>query len=242
MSVDSSIASSPDSAPRVAALVVAAGAGARMGAGVPKQYLELVGEPVLAWAVRAFTEHAGVAETVVVLPAADALHPPAWLRHPGVRVAAGGAERSDSVRSGLALLDERTDIVLVHDGARPFVRRGLIDRVIDAARGGPAIAALRATDTLKEVGADGFIVATLDRSRVWQAQTPQGFPRSLLAEAHERAAREGWAATDDAMLCERLGIRVRVVEGDPDNLKITRPADLEVARAIAARFSETGAR
>lgn len=213
-----------------------------MGAGVPKQYLDLLGEPVLAWSVRAFTAHPAVAETVVVLPEREARDAPAWLRRTGARVAAGGAERSDSVRNGLALLDPRTDIVLVHDGARPFVRRGLIDRVIAAAAEGPAIAALRATDTLKEVGADGFIAGTLDRSRVWQAQTPQAFPLALLAEAHARAAREGWAATDDAMLCERCGARVRVVEGEPDNLKITRPADLEVARAIAVRYRDGDAR
>lgn len=236
MSEHSSTSSSPDVPPRVAALVVAGGSGLRMGGGGGrrKQYADLLGEPVLARAVRPFSEHAAVRETVVVLPADDAARPPEWLLALGVRVTAGGAERSDSVRNGLAQLASDTDIVLVHDGARPFVRPELIDRMIAAARRGPAIPAVRATDTLKRVDADGFVAATVDRSEIWQAQTPQAFPFGVLVEAHRRAVAEGWPSTDDSALCERLGHRVRVVEGDPDNLKITRPTDLLLARALAA--------
>lgn len=228
--------SSAEAAPRAAAVIVAAGSGRRMGdaaGGVRKQYLEVLGEPVLRRAVRAFTEHPRVAEVVVVLPAEDVEAPPAWLADLPVRLVAGGAERGDSVWNGLQAVAGDAEVVLVHDGARPFVAPEVIDRVLAAAREGGAIAAVRVTDTIKEAGEDGVILSTPDRSRLWQAQTPQGFPLAALREAYRAARREGWRATDDAALCERVGIPVRVVEGAPENLKITRPADLLVAEALA---------
>lgn len=237
MSERSSPPSSPDPR-RTAAVVVAGGDGSRMAAGadgVRKQYAILVDQPVLAWAVRPFTEHERIGTVVVVLPASDAADPPGWLSALGVVVAAGGRSRSASVRNGLRALPADTELVLVHDGARPFVSAGLIDRVIDDADDAAVVPALRATDTLKEVGEGRVVLATIDRDRVWQAQTPQAFPYATLLAAHEQAEREGWEATDDAGLFERIGERVRVVEGDAENLKVTRPFDLEVARLIAAR-------
>jgi 2-C-methyl-D-erythritol 4-phosphate cytidylyltransferase len=228
--------SSPDR-PRIGAVVVAGGEGLRMAGAsgaARKQYAMLLDEPVLAWAIRPFVEHARIATVVVVLPAADVENPPGFLAGLGVAVVAGGRTRSDSVRAGLAALPADTELVLVHDAARPFVTAALIDRVIGGADGAAAIPALRATDTLKEVDGDGDIVATVDRSRIWHAQTPQAFPYRALVDAHADAAREGREATDDAGLFERIGARVRVVDGDPENLKITRPYDLEVARLIAA--------
>lgn len=236
MSGSSSAASSPD---RAAVVIVAGGSGRRMGGaggGVRKQYLELEGEPVLLRAVRPFLKHPEICEVVVVLPPEDAAHPPAWLADLPVRLAAGGAERADSVWNGLQALPGTVATVLVHDGARPFVSAGVIDRVLDAAREGPAIAAVRATDTVKEVDEAGRIVRTLDRARLWQAQTPQGFPLAVLRAAHAGARRDGVSATDDAMLCEHAGIAVRVVEGDYDNIKITRESDLPVAQALARRL------
>ena len=237
MSERSSPPSSPDR-PRVAAVVVAGGDGRRMSGGsaaVRKQYAMLLDQPVLAWAVHAFVEHARVGSVIVVLPPADAGDPPGWLRELDVSVTPGGNSRMESVRNGLRALSRETDLVLVHDGARPFVSGALIDRVIDAADGIGVVPALRATDTLKEVAAGGEILSTIDRGRVWHAQTPQAFPHATLLAAHQDAEREGWEATDDAALFERIGARVRVVEGDPENLKITYPFDLEVARLIAAR-------
>lgn len=221
---------------RIAAVIVAGGSGTRMGAarGARKQYLDLAGEPVLSWAVRAFAEHPAISQVVVVLPADDAHAPPRWLKALGVDVAAGGVRRSDSVRNGLEAIAGDTDLVLVHDGARPFVSEGLIDRVIGHAAEGAAIPALRATDTLKEVDSEGYVVGTIDRTHVWLAQTPQGFLFPVLLAGHRRASEEDWEITDDAAVCERMGARIRIVQGDPGNLKITHPFDLEIARAIAA--------
>jgi 2-C-methyl-D-erythritol 4-phosphate cytidylyltransferase len=209
-----------------------------MGGGVRKQYMEVGGEPILLRAVRAFVEHPDVGSVVVVLPPEDAASPPAWLLDLGVTIVAGGEERGDSVWNGLLATPEDAEAVLVHDGARPFVTADVIGRVLEAARSGAALAALPVTDTLKEVAADGTVVATPDRARFWQAQTPQGFPRAVILEAHRRARAEGVRATDDAALCERYGIPVRVVEGAADNLKVTRPADLAVAEALARRLPD----
>ncbi|HEX2188021.1 MAG TPA: 2-C-methyl-D-erythritol 4-phosphate cytidylyltransferase [Longimicrobiaceae bacterium] len=223
---------------RAAAVVVAGGSGRRMGGGVRKQYLEVGGEPILLRAVRAFLRHPGIGAVVVVLPPDDAARPPAWLAEAGVVVVGGGAERGDSVWNGLLATPEEAETVLVHDGARPFVGAEVIDRVLEGARAGAVLAALPVTDTLKEVREDGTVAATPDRARFWQAQTPQGFPRAVILEAHRRARAEGVRATDDAALCERYGIPVRVVEGAAENLKVTRPADLLVAEALARRLPD----
>ncbi len=217
---------------RAAAVVVAGGAGRRMGGSVRKQYLVLDGEPVLLRAVRPFLDHPEIATVVVVLPGADAADPPAWLASLPVGIVAGGAERGDSVRAGLAAVPADAERVLVHDGARPLLTRGVVDRVLAACGEDGAIAAVRVTDTIKEVGEDGVVAATPDRARLWQAQTPQGFPFRPLLEAYARAAAEGVAATDDAAVFERGGGRVRVVDGDPTNLKVTRPGDLPVVEAL----------
>ncbi|HEX6926996.1 MAG TPA: 2-C-methyl-D-erythritol 4-phosphate cytidylyltransferase [Longimicrobiaceae bacterium] len=233
MSGSSSTTSSPEPA-TAAAVIVAGGSGRRMG-GVRKQYLELCGEPVLLRALRPFVEHPGIGPVVVVLPAEDVDSPPDWLQGLPVLFARGGPQRGDSVRSGLARLPEEVDVVLVHDGARPFPTRVLIDRVLQRASSTGVVAALPATDTIKRVDESGRVVATLPRAQIWQAQTPQGFPRRMLVSAYERAAREGWTETDDAAIFERCGLPVVVVDGERDNLKITRPEDLAIAEAIARR-------
>jgi 2-C-methyl-D-erythritol 4-phosphate cytidylyltransferase len=197
---------------------------------VRKQYLHVAGRPVLLRAVLPFLRHPRISETVVVLPPEDAGKPPAWLAELGVRIAAGGAERGDSVWNGLMAIGGDAEIVLVHDGARPFVDRETIDRVLDAV---PAIAAVPVTDTIKQVDDDGVITGTPERARLWQAQTPQGFPRGALVRACERARADGVAATDDAALFERYAGPVRVVMGSYRNLKVTRPEDLPVAEALA---------
>lgn len=153
------------------------------------------------------------------------------------KVAAGGAERWASVRAGLAEVSPAAKLVLVHDGARPFVTREVVERTLAAAAAhGAAIAALPSTDTLKEVAADRSVTATLDRSRIWQVQTPQAFRRELLVRAHEAVA-PGTTATDEAALVERLGHPVKVVLGDANNRKITRPEDLVWAEGVLAQRS-----
>ena len=230
--------SSPE--PRAAAVVVAGGAGRRMGGDVRKQYLALAGEPVLLHAVRPFASHPAVAQTVVVLPPEDAADPPPWLSALGVDIVPGGAERGDSVRAGLEAVRPHLDVVLVHDGARPLVTRDVIDRVLAACGEAGAIAAVRVTDTVKDVDGDGTIRGTPDRARLWQAQTPQGFPRAALVDAYGRALADGVAATDDAALFERYAGPVRVVEGAPENLKVTRPGDVEIAEVLLRRLRGAG--
>ncbi|HEX6306911.1 MAG TPA: 2-C-methyl-D-erythritol 4-phosphate cytidylyltransferase [Longimicrobiales bacterium] len=217
----------------VAVVIAAGGAGRRMG-GVVKPLLELRGMPLLRHTLAPFLSRADVRWIVVALPAELAAAPPHWLLgDPRVEVVAGGAERVDSVRHALGAVPAEAAIVLVHDAARPLVSAAVIERCIAAAAAGrSAIAAVRVTDTIKEVDDGGRIVSTPDRRRLWAAQTPQAFPADVLREAHARAAAEGLSATDDAALVARYGGTVVVVEGAPENLKVTTPADLAVAEAL----------
>ena len=220
-------------------VVVAAGRGTRVGGDLPKQFLPIAGVPVLLRAVRPFASHPDVAQVVVVLAPADVESPPEFLASltgEALAVAAGGRERSDSVAAGLRVLRADCEIVLVHDGARPFVDRAVIDAVIARARAGEgAVAAVPVSDTLKEAAAvDPTLVArTVPRGRLWRAQTPQGFPRRLLEEAYERAGTAASEATDEASLVEACGGVVRLVPDSPRNMKITTRDDLAVAEVLA---------
>ena len=222
---------------RAAAVIVAGGSGTRFGGPVRKQYLRIGGEPVLLRAVRPFLAHPRISSVVVVLPADDVADPPEWLAGLPVHIVAGGAERADSVLAGLRAVAEEVDRVLIHDGARPFVSTGVIDRVLDAEGG--AIAAVPVTDTIQQVDAGGVIIHTPERSTLWQAQTPQGFPRAAILDAYRRAAEEGVAATDDAAIYARCANPVRVVMGAYENLKVTRPEDLPIAEAIATGLTQS---
>jgi 2-C-methyl-D-erythritol 4-phosphate cytidylyltransferase len=222
----------------VGVVVVAAGRGTRLGGDLPKQFLPVGGVPILLRALRPFASHPEVAQIVVVLAPADAERPPDFLQPlagAALTVAAGGRERSDSVASGLRALDPECTIVLVHDGARPFVERAVIDAVIAHARAGAgAVAAVPVSDTLKEEAADDptRVGRTVPRERLWRAQTPQGFPRPLLEAAYAGAPNPA-AATDDASLVEAAGGRVHLVPDTPRNLKVTTRDDLAVAEALA---------
>ena len=221
----------------LAVVIPAAGSGQRMG-GVRKQFLELAGEPLLLHTLRPFLDHPDVRWVVIALSAEDADDPPAWLRDVDGRVAfvRGGAERADSVMSALAAVPAEADVVLVHDAARPLVTRELIDRTVAAVREGQgAIAALPISDTVKRV-VNGAVVETADRSELYRAQTPQAFPRALLVDAYRAAALLGRTTTDDAAVVERFGKgHVVVVEGDPENVKVTDPADMTIASALLGR-------
>jgi 2-C-methyl-D-erythritol 4-phosphate cytidylyltransferase len=230
--VTSSIESSEAGRPRAAAVIVAGGSGRRFGAEVPKQYLLLAGEPVLLHTVRAFETHPSIHSVVVVLPPADADAPPRWLRETGARIVAGGEERGDSVWNGLCAA-HAAEVILIHDGARPLVSHDVIDRVIAAVTPDTgAIAAIPVADTLKQVGAEHVIAATQPRAGLWQAQTPQAFPRTMILDVYRDARNNGVIGTDDASLCEHFGRRVRVVDGSAFNLKVTRPDDLHIAEAL----------
>lgn len=217
---------------KAVALVVAAGSGRRLGAGGPKALVECAGRPLLAWSLDALLAAPDVAEVVVALPAgAD----PAGVVPVGVRVVTGGAERSLSVRAALAAAGEGPELVLVHDAARPLLTAQLITACIAAAAAPGvegAIAAAPVADTIKEAGGDGVVQRTLNRSRLWAAQTPQVFRRAALHAALAQDDSVLAAATDDASLVEARGGTVVIVPAAAENLKVTTPADLERAAAL----------
>ncbi|KRR18594.1 2-C-methyl-D-erythritol 4-phosphate cytidylyltransferase [Bradyrhizobium lablabi] len=224
---------------RTAAILVAAGRGLRAGAGGPKQYRELGGQPVIFRAMEAFCRHPDVFAVQPVVNPDDAAMfnaAVAGLRHqPPTN---GGATRQASVHAGLeALAAEKPDIVLIHDAARPFVSSAVISRAIDAAgRTGAAVPATSVTDTIKQVNDTGDVEATPDRARLRIAQTPQAFRFDVILDAHRRAARDGRSDfTDDAALAEWAGLTVATFEGDPANMKLTTPEDFvrEEARLAA---------
>ncbi|MBI3621027.1 MAG: 2-C-methyl-D-erythritol 4-phosphate cytidylyltransferase [Nitrospirae bacterium] len=251
----------------VAAVLVAAGRGRRMersadrqagangagghdgGRGRPKQFLQLAGRPVLAHTIDRFESTDSIGLIVIVVPPGEEETCEAEMVRPfGFRkvsaIVPGGDERQASVSNGLNALPSDIEWVAVHDGVRPCVTAQQIEAVIDAAAGADgAILAIPLHDTPKQVGQDRIIQQTIPRSHIWLAQTPQVFRRSLLQEAHARAAAEGVLGTDDAALMERLGYRVVVVEGSPANVKITTPDDLPIAeRWLASRGTAAAGR
>ncbi len=212
----------------VAVVLVAAGSGTRLGARIPKAFVPLGGRPLYLHSLATFRSLPEVRQIVVVTPVE---HPPLVLRR-GESAVPGGARRQDSVLEGLKAVDPKWGLVLVHDAARPFVSKSLIRRVIRAAeRDGAAVAAVPVRDTIKRANSRGIIKETVAREELWSAQTPQGFRRSVLWRAYQ----DGHGiedATDDVQLVERAGGRVRVVEGEAANLKITSRGDLQVAEVI----------
>ncbi len=217
-------------------MIAAAGRGERLGRPERKAFVELLGRPLVAYTLDALRACAELDELVLIVAPEDVERARTTLLRPGGRctekIVAGGAARQDSVLAGLAEASPASARILVHDGARPFVTPQVVTRTLCAAATyGAALAAVPATDTLKEVDAAHQVTATLDRSRIWQVQTPQAFARELLLEALHSAAAAGVTATDDAGLVERLGHRVQVVLGEVNNFKVTTPED--VARAVA---------
>ena len=220
----------------VTAIIAAAGRGLRFGGAEPKQLLRVDGRPILERSVAAFVTHPAVHEVIVALPAELAADPPSYLRDAikPLRVVAGGARRQDSVANAFGVASIESDVIVVHDAARPFVTADVIARTIAAARErGAAVAAVAASDTVKRARRDdGAVVAeTLPRETIFLAQTPQAFRREVLADALKMAD----AATDEASLAERAGHTVQIVDGEPTNIKITTADDLPIAEAIARR-------
>ncbi len=225
-------------AQRIHVLVVAAGRGSRVGSGLPKQYRAVAGRPVIARTLEAFRARVDVATLLTVIHADDrALFADcvAHLPGTGAEPVIGGATRQDSVRAGLAALSARgadpDDLVLIHDGARPFVSGAVIDRAVAAAaRFGAAVPGCQIFDTVKGIDGESRITGTPDRAGLRTVQTPQAFRLGTIADAHRRAVAEGrHDLTDDAAVAEFAGHPVTVFEGDPVNIKITTLSDLEAA-------------
>lgn len=222
--------------PDVGVIIVAAGAGRRVGGEELKQFRWVAGKPMLLHSLQEFQQRPDVALVVCVIPREFVADPPPWIFQSDLdrlMLAGGGAERSESVFNGLGDMPDEVNIVVVHDAARPLVGAGTIDRVIaEARKGHGAIASLPVVDTIKRVDEAGRIVATVDRTQLWRAQTPQAFPRDMLVRAHEDARATGISATDDAGLCERLGMPVVVVRGSERAMKITDEADFARAESL----------
>jgi 2-C-methyl-D-erythritol 4-phosphate cytidylyltransferase len=233
---------------RVGVIIPAAGAGRRMGGGRSKPFIRIASQQILLRSLLPFERAAAVDAVVVVAakrycPEAKKLVARNKLRKT-VGVVEGGKERQDSVWNGLqALANERIDIVLIHDAARPFVDARLIRRVVDAASThGAAIPGIPLIDTVKSAGKDEFVGSTIDRAKLRRIQTPQGFSFERLMAVFREAMKNREYGTDEAMLFERRGIPVKIVEGSAENIKITTPGDLHLADYYARRRSGHGRR
>ena len=230
------------------AVVVAAGSGDRLGAGVPKAFALLGDRPMLAFSLRALRVSPAVSGVVIAAPP-DRVEEAAEIAFrfepdlPVHAIVPGGPRRQDSVRLGLEAVPSAAAVVICHDAARPFASPGLFSRVIEALEGGAAaegaVPVVASADTVKRLRGR-MVTGTIPREEVGLVQTPQAFVASVLREAHDRAAREGVEATDDAMLLEEAGLRVVVVAGEPGNFKITTGEDLVRAEALL-RKAEAGA-
>lgn len=236
--------------PKVAVILVAAGRGSRaaVDGAPPKQYRLLAGRPVIARTIDTFLDHAGIDHLTVVIHPDDAeLYAAAVASIADARLRApvhGGAERQASCRNGLeALAADAPDLVLIHDAVRPFISRDAIDRVIAALKSESAVlAGVPVTDTVKRADENGHVGETVPRDGLWRAATPQGFRYADILAAHRRLAAEGVTGiTDDAAVAERLGHRVRLVDGGADNIKLTTPEDFALAeqRLLAEAFLAT---
>lgn len=218
-------------------LIPAAGVGRRMGSDRNKLLLPLRGQPILAWTLQAAAASDSIEWIGLICQATDqpdllTILETAALPKPVVLIP-GGQTRQESVYNGLQALPLTADRVLIHDGARCLATPTLFDRCTAALQTCPGlIAAIPVKDTIKVVGADGVIEATPDRSRLWAAQTPQGFHVAPLKAAHDRGRAEQWAVTDDAALFEKVGLPVKVVPGEETNLKVTTPEDLKMADRV----------
>ncbi|MGB9498289.1 MAG: 2-C-methyl-D-erythritol 4-phosphate cytidylyltransferase [Dissulfuribacterales bacterium] len=220
------------------AVIVAGGKGERMNSDIRKQYLLLGNLPILSHTLLVFDSCPLVNRIYLVIPEIDFDFCRKYILEPiyltsEIQLVSGGKERQDSVFNGMSAITDKDDIVVIHDGVRPFVTAKLIEACIyGAEKDGGCMLGVPAVDTLKILDSDGYVLNTMQRSDVWLAQTPQAFDCKLIKKAHDHALAEGFRGTDDASLVEYLGKRVRVISGSPYNIKITNQKDMVIAGAI----------
>ena len=218
-------------------VIVAAGTGSRMNIGINKQFIKLEGKEIIAYTIEKFYNNSNIEDIVVVVKEDESEFFKKEIldkyNFKNVKIAYGGKERQDSVYNGLKLLDEQCDVVLIHDGARPFVSDKIIDKSIEEAKEHKAIVVgVPVKDTIKVIDNDKNIVDTPNRSVLWAVQTPQTFDYNILIDAYKDAFKNKFYGTDDAMLVERIGYKVKMLEGSYNNIKITTQEDLNVGSQI----------
>lgn len=218
-------------------VIVAAGTGSRMNMGINKQFIKLEGKEIIAYTIEKFYNNSNIEDIVVVVKEDESEFFKKEIldkyNFKNVKIAYGGKERQDSVYNGLKLLDEKCDVVLIHDGARPFVSDKIIDKSIEEAKEHKAIVVgVPVKDTIKVIDNDKNIVDTLNRSVLWAVQTPQTFDYNILIDAYKDAFKNKFYGTDDAMLVERIGYKVKMLEGSYNNIKITTQEDLNIGSQI----------
>jgi len=222
----------------VGVVIVAGGASTRTGGTELKQFRWVCGKPMLLHSLQTFMARPDVVSVVCVLPREYVADPPPWIFQCDVDrllLSVGGRTRTESARNGLEDLPDEASIALIHDAARPLVDDAMISRVVSIVRQGEcAIPALPVVDTIKESDTSGGVARTVDRTHLWRAQTPQGFPREIIERAHREARSAGVNGTDDAELCERIGVPVRLVPGSESAMKVTDDGDFQRMEALFA--------
>ena len=218
-------------------VIVAAGTGSRMNMGINKQFIKLEGKEIIAYTIEKFYNNSNIEDIVVFVKEDESEFFKKEIldkyNFKNVKIAYGGKERQDSVYNGLKLLDEKCDVVLIHDGARPFVSDKIIDKSIEEAKEHKAIVVgVPVKDTIKVIDNDKNIVDTPNRSVLWAVQTPQTFDYNILIDAYKDAFKNKFYGTDDAMLVERIGYKVKMLEGSYNNIKITTQEDLNIGSQI----------
>ncbi len=223
---------------KACALIVAGGSGLRMKKAVRKQYLLLKDKPILFHTLIPFISCKKIYEIFLVVPKDDIFYVqdkiiPFLCSSKSIHIVPGGKERQDSVFNGLCAIKKKPDFVVIHDGVRPFITKEMINRGLESAyEKGSVIFATKAFDTLKKAGNDRIIEKTLDRKKIWLAQTPQIFPYDIISDAHKMAKKQGLYGTDDASLVEMAGNKVHIIKGKRFNIKITTPEDMRLAQAL----------
>ncbi|NPV44194.1 MAG: 2-C-methyl-D-erythritol 4-phosphate cytidylyltransferase [Firmicutes bacterium] len=225
---------------KVSAIIAAAGHGQRMRAAISKQFLNLKGKPIIVHTLDVFYRIKRINEIILVVGSNEMEYCNSEIikRHlfKGIKLVPGGKERQDSVYNGLRACNPQTDFVIIHDGVRPLINQDIVIKALSTAEiYGACGVAVPVKDTIKVVDEKGFVKNTPDRDRLWAVQTPQVFRYPLILKAHERAREQGFIGTDDTVLVERLGERVKIIEGSYENIKITTPEDLTIAESILSR-------
>jgi 2-C-methyl-D-erythritol 4-phosphate cytidylyltransferase/2-C-methyl-D-erythritol 2,4-cyclodiphosphate synthase len=223
---------------KTVAIIPAGGVGKRLGSSIAKQYLLLDGVPVLVRTLKIFQQAKVIDEIVLVVPEDDLISARKQLLDnydltKVTAIVAGGNERQDSVRKGLSAIVDKCNVVIIHDGVRPLLTEEMLNQIVAAAKSdGASSIGVKVKDTVKQTTDDNLVAATLPRNNLWLTQTPQAFAFDVLQRAYDAAASDKFYGTDDASLVERIGVKVKMIAGSYENIKITTPDDLIIAEAF----------